>query len=119
MAGLNVVQVQLFFSLFYHDVLYPLALVDWFKKGVCDPVTGMWVVHPDILHGVRDRMVLHLDSFLCATHLIPVYGNCQLPLDFHFTYSLSTFEGYYVNKYIGHHAHKIIFQLASALVFTK
>jgi len=109
MSGMNVVLVQLFFSLFYHDVLYPIALVDLFKKGGCDPVTGMWVVHPDTSHGIRNRTVLHLDSFLHAAHLIPVYGNHELPLDFHYSYSLNAFEGYYVNKYIDHHAHEIAF----------
>jgi hypothetical protein len=33
MSGMNVVQVQLFFSLIYDNVLYPLALIDWFKRG--------------------------------------------------------------------------------------
>jgi hypothetical protein len=69
----------------------------------------MWVVHPDTTDGVRDRTVLHLETFLCAAHLIPVYGNGQMPLDFHFSYSLNAFEGYYVNKYIDHHAHEIAF----------
>ena len=109
MSGLNVVQVQLFFSLLYHDTLYPMALVDWFKKGGCDPLTGMWVVHPDMSNGSRDRSVLHMDSFLRGAHLIPVFGDRELPLDLHFTDSLHTFEGYYVNKYIDHHAHEIIF----------
>jgi hypothetical protein len=109
MSGMNVVQVQLFFSIFYRDVLYPVALVDWFKRGGCDPVTGMWVVYPDTSYGTRDRSVLHLDSFLRAAHLIPVYGNGTLPLDFHFSYSLHAFEGYYVNKYIDHHAHEIAY----------
>lgn len=109
MSGLNVVQVQLFFSLVYDDVLYPMALVDWFKKGGCDPLTELWVVHPDISHRSRDRTVLHIDSFLRGAHLIPIYGNRELPLDLHFTDSLNAFEGYYVNKYIDHHAHEIIF----------
>ena len=109
MAGLNVVQVQLFFSLVYHNVLYPMALVDWFKKGGCDPLTEMWVVHPDVSHRSQDRTVLHLDSFLRGAHLIPIFGNNELPLDLHFTDSLNAFEQYYVNKYIDHHAHKIIF----------
>jgi hypothetical protein len=75
MSGMNVVQVQLFFSLIYDNVLYPLALIDWFKRGGCDPVTGMWVVHPNTTDGVCDRTVLHLETFLHAAHLIPIYGN--------------------------------------------
>lgn len=109
MSGMNVVRVLLFFSLFYDDVLYPCALVKWFEKVGCDPVTGMWVVQPDKTHGRQHRTVLHLDSFLRAAHLIPVYGNLKLPLDFHFSYTLDAFKAYYVNKYIDHHAHEIVF----------
>jgi hypothetical protein len=35
----------------------------------------MWVVHPNTTDGVCDRTVLHLEMFLHATHLIPIYGN--------------------------------------------
>ena len=109
MAGLNVVQVQLFFSLVYDDVLYPLALMDWFKRGGCDPLTELWVVHPDVSYRLWDRTVLHLDLFLHGMPLIPVYENHALPLDLQSTDSLNVFKAYYVNKYINHHAHEIIF----------
>ncbi len=72
-------------------------------------MTGLWVVRPDIMRGKRDRTVVHLDSFLRAAHLIPVYGNREIPLDFHYTYSLDIFDAYYVNKYIDHHANEITF----------
>jgi len=66
-------------------------------------------VHPDITHSKRDRTVLHIDSLLWDAHLIPVYSSKKLPLDFHYSYSLDAFEAYYVNKYIDHHANKMIF----------
>ena len=51
MGGMNVVRVCLFFSFEYKDVYYPCALVDWFTKVGCDPVSGLWVVCPDITRG--------------------------------------------------------------------
>ncbi|KAI9436964.1 hypothetical protein H4582DRAFT_2111974 [Lactarius indigo] len=98
MLGMAVVRVQLLFSVLYGDVCYPCALVEWFTRVGCDRTTGLWVV-----------TVVHLDSFLQAAHLIPVYGKRKIPLDFHYTYSLDTFSAYYVNKYIDHHANEVAF----------
>ena len=109
MRGMGVVRVLLFFSFKYDHTYYPCALVDWFKKVGVDPVTGMWVVRPDIVHRRRECSVLHLDSFLRGAHLIPVFGAKKVPQDFHFTYSLDAFPAFYVNKYIDHHAHEIAF----------
>ena len=44
--------------------------------------------------------VICLDSVLQGAHLLPVFrGATYLPVDFHFSYSLDTFEAYFVNKY--------------------
>jgi hypothetical protein len=67
------------------------------------------VVRPDSTCGIRDRSVLHLDSFLRGAHLIPVYGDEALPVDFHYSYSLDAFQAFYVNKFIDHHANEIAF----------
>jgi hypothetical protein len=109
MRGMNVVRVHLFFSFEYEDVYYPCALVDWFKRVGRDPLSGLWVVQPDITRGRRDQSVLHLDSFLRGAHLIPVFGKQKVPHDFHYKYSLDAFQAFYVNKYIDHHANKIAF----------
>ena len=109
MKGLGIVRVLLFFSFDYSGTHYPCALVEWFKKVGPDPVTGMWVVCPDIVRGKRALSVLHLDSFLRAAHLIPVFGTCKIPKDFHYSYSLDAFNAFYVNKYIDHHAFEIAF----------
>ncbi|KAH9160903.1 hypothetical protein EDB89DRAFT_1862097 [Lactarius sanguifluus] len=53
----------------------------------------MWVVCPDTMCGRQARSV-HLDSFLQAAHLIPVYGNDKMPLDLHFSFTLNVFEAY-------------------------
>jgi len=109
MKGMNIVRILLFFSFELNDVYYPCALVDWFKKVGLNPVTSMWVVHPDIVQGRQECSVLHLDSFLRAAHLIPVFGTHRLPHNFHWSYSLDAFHAYYVNKYIDHHAFEIAF----------
>lgn len=108
MMGMNVVRVLLFFSFNYNGVEYPCAIVEWFQMVGLDDVTGLWVVCPNVTEGKQDRSVLHLDLFLRGAHLIPRYGMQKLPLDFHFSYSLDAFQAYYVNKYIDHHANKII-----------
>jgi hypothetical protein len=109
MRGMAVVRVILFFSFEYEGAYYPCALVEWFEKVRHDPVTGLWIVRPEITHGRRDQSVLHLDSFLRGAHLIPVYGTEKLPVDFDYSYSLDAFGAFYVNKYIDHHANEIAF----------
>ena len=109
MSGMAVVRIVLFFSVTYSGVEYPCALVEWFQRLVCDPITGMWVVCPDCTRGRQDKTVVHLNCFLRAAHLIPVYGRLTIPLDFDHRYSLDTFEAYYVNKYIDHHSYEVVF----------
>jgi hypothetical protein len=107
MSGMRIVRVLLFFSIEYNQEKYPCAFVEWFETVKLDSVTGLWLVCPEYTDGSRDKSVLHLDTFLRAAHLIPVYGGQQIPLDFHFSKSLDFFEAYYVNKYIDHHAFEI------------
>jgi hypothetical protein len=94
--------------------------VEWFERLHLDPVTGLWVVHPDIIHRWQNWWsVLHLDSFLCGAHLIPVYGTEMLPVNFDYSDSLDAFSAFYVNKYIDHHANEIAFWcVLSVLVIT-
>ena len=106
---MNIVRVMLFFSFEYSRVSYPCALVEWFTKIGLDPVTGLWVVCLNIMRGEQDRMVVHIDCILRGAHLILVYGNQKMPLDFHYSYSLDAFEAYYVNKYIDHHTNEMVF----------
>ena len=40
---------------------------------------------------------------------MPVYGNDPIPRYLSFTQTLDTFNSYYVNKYIDHHAFEIAF----------
>lgn len=102
----------LFFSFVYHDKIYPCVLLNCFSHigHSPNPVTGLWKVRPDLdRHGRRVQSVEHLDVIYRAAHLIPVYGDGNLPPDFHFSYSLDVFDSYYVNKYADHHANEIAF----------
>ncbi|KAF7303363.1 C2H2-type domain-containing protein [Mycena indigotica] len=109
--GMSVVRVQLLFSFIFDAVTYPCALVEWFKKvgRSPDPTTGMWLVEPEQQGNSRLVTVVHLDSVLRGAHLIPVFGERRLPIDFQHTYSLDSFQSFHVNKYIDHHANEILF----------
>jgi hypothetical protein len=106
---MTVVRVLLFFSATYNGFQYSCVLVGWFGRLGCDPATVLWVVRPDHMGGNQDKSILHLDSFMHAAHLIPIYGDQEMPLDFNYTYSLDAFKAFYVNKYIDHHAYEIAF----------
>ena len=109
MRGMAIVRVILFFSFEYEGVYYPCALVEQFRKVQHDPMTGMWVLQPDIICGRCKKSVLHLNTFYWGAHLILVYGKKKLLVGFHFSYSLDVFHAFYVNKYIDHHANEIAF----------
>ena len=59
--------------------------------------------------GQRIHAVVSLDTILRPAHLIPVYGDAMVPIDFRFMDCLDAFRAYYVNKYIDHHSHTIAF----------
>ena len=103
--------MQLFF-LFSHDgVEYPCALVHWFSHvgDLPDDCTGMWVVEPDLDGGEPFTSIIHLDTIVRASHLLPVFGQGHVSRTLSFTDTLDTFTRFYVNKYIDHHAFKIAF----------
>ena len=110
--SLLVARVCLFFSCGYNGCDYSCALVDWFLPvaGEVDELTGMWIVAPETDNQDRRvQSVISLDSIIRSAHLIPVYGNDLVPIDFHFSETLDAFKAYYVNKYIDHHAHTLVF----------
>ena len=112
MGGLHVGRVFLFFSFCYDGTKYPCALVQWFSmiSDGPDEDTGMWVVQPDLdANGQHALEVIHVHSILHGAHLIPIYGQNRLALDTHYADFLDTFQAYYVNKYIDHHAFEIAF----------
>jgi hypothetical protein len=111
MRGMNIAHIQLFFSFTYNGKKYQCALVNWFSRmgRSRDSETGMWNVCPDIRQGRRWCSVIHLDSVLRGAHLLPIFGEKFLPINFDYSDSLDAFAGYYVNHFADHHSHEIIF----------
>ena len=108
MRGLDVARVRLLFSFAYEGTEYPCALVRWFSRmgDSPDDRTGMWIVEPD---DEETFSIIHLDTIVRASHLLPVFGQDRVPTTLSFTDSLDTFTRFYVNKYIDHHAFEIAF----------
>jgi hypothetical protein len=112
MQGLHVAHVQLFFSFSYDNIDYPCALVHLFSHvgDLPDDKTGMWVVEPDMLDdGDVHPLIIHLDTIVRASHLIPVFGHQHVSQTLSSTDTLDTFTRFYVNKYIDHHAFEVAF----------
>ncbi len=110
--GLHAARVLLFFTIQYHGLTIPCALVTWFSTFQDRPCedTGMWMVEPDLdKNGERVQAVIHIDSILRGAHLIGVAGETMIPQKFKHTDSLDSFYSYYINKYADHHAHEIAF----------
>ncbi len=85
------------------------ALVMWFTTDEDrDPLTGMWVVRPELLHDTRVTSVIPLSSIARACHLMPVLENTHIPVDFPFSDTLMAFQAYYVNPYIDYHSHEML-----------
>lgn len=112
MRGLDIARVRLFFSFSYEGVKYPCALVHWFSRvdDSPDDYTGMWVVEPEISNdGEPLASIIHLDTIVRASHLLPVFGQERVSKTISFTDTLDMFTSFYVNKYIDHHAFEIAF----------
>ncbi|KAI0362819.1 hypothetical protein OH77DRAFT_1442803 [Trametes cingulata] len=110
MLGMTVARVRAFLS-FTHDYLrYNCALVEWFELDgdEPDPVTGMWIVKPEMVRGRHAKQVIPISSIVRACHLIGVYGRTRIPTDFHYADSLDAFRCYYVNWYADYHAHEVV-----------
>ena len=117
MQGLDVGCVCLFFLFTHNDIEYPCVLIDWYDciTDSPDEDTGMWIVKP-----IPDNStIIHLDSILRCTHLIPVFGQnfVDRSLGLTFSDSLDPFLFYYVNKYADHHMHKIVFWFSWLTLF--
>ena len=110
MRGLDVARVRLFFSFRYYGITYPCALIHWFSRvgDAPDEGTGMWVVEPDF-NDDRSPVIsiIHLETIVRAAHLIGIYGEGFLPRGITMNNSLDSFNAFYVNKYVDHHAFEI------------
>ena len=111
--GLDVARVHLFFSFELGGELFSCALVHHFSKvfDEPDPDNGLWIVEPDVdQDGYRVMSVVHVDSIVRATHLLPVFkSDTPIPRNINFSHTLNVFTAFYVNKYIDYHAFETLF----------
>ncbi|KAF9440726.1 hypothetical protein P691DRAFT_686695, partial [Macrolepiota fuliginosa MF-IS2] len=111
--GMFMAQVLAFLKLMHNHIKYPCAIISWFStvgEQPC-PQTGMWIVQRDWDENGRPKLsIIHLDTILCAAHLIGITGSTMIP-HHHLSCvnSLNAFKTFYVNKFIDYHAHKIAF----------
>ncbi|KAL6307403.1 hypothetical protein BKA93DRAFT_816022 [Sparassis latifolia] len=111
MLSINVVRIRLFFSFKHAGHRYPCALIYWFQHvgDQPDEDTGMWIVRPETdEQGAPVISVIHVDSIICAAHLIPVYGDGRVSRDITDKNSLDAFRAFYVNKFADHHTFEIL-----------
>ncbi|RDX42526.1 hypothetical protein OH76DRAFT_1458725 [Lentinus brumalis] len=107
----RVAQVRQFISSKYAEEFHQCAVVDWFcMDQERDGSTGMSVGRPqlDPVTGDRISSVIPLTSIALACHLMPKLGRTYLPVDFHWSETLTSFRAYYVNSYVDYHAHETI-----------
>lgn len=115
MLGLDVAQVHAFLSFTHDSKLYQCALVSWFSRlgDKPDDTTHMWMLQGDFNDPEKTERhcaVISIDSILRAAHLMPMFGSGFTPKGLTPALSLtSVFRGWYVNKFIDHHAFEIAF----------
>lgn len=108
--GMEVGWVLCFFSFSHRTKTFPCALIHWFKliNNKPDPDSGMWMVRPSFHEdGSQELSVIHLDTIIRASHLMPIFGAQFIDGDVSFHNSLDSFAGFYVNKFIDHHSFEI------------
>jgi len=67
----------------------------------------MWIVQPD--DDGSPPSIIHLNSVVCAAHLLPVFGQEFVPTTLSLIDTLDTFTRFYVNKFVDHHTFEIVF----------
>ena len=110
MEGMEIGRVLLFFSFQYWRQSFSCALINWFVHDDSEPDrdTGMWVVQQEHECGQPTIDVIEIDSIAQGAHLLPVFGSSQVPDGFSYHNALDSFNSFFVNHYIDHHAHEFI-----------
>ncbi|KAN0124616.1 hypothetical protein V8E53_001577 [Lactarius tabidus] len=110
MRGMEVARAICFFSFVYLGITYPCALVHWFSRisEERDEDSGMWMVSPDFDRNENPNLaVIHIDCIFRAAHLVPIFGDSFVPDNITNYNSLDSFKGFYVNRFVDHHAFHI------------
>ena len=107
MCGLEVACVMTFFSFVHEGKEYLCALIHWFSHigNTPNEDTGMWEVEPSYISNKSHLCIIHIDMIYCAAHLIPVYQTSRfIAQSLTMNKTLNTFNRFYVNKFVDHHA---------------
>ncbi|KAG1827500.1 uncharacterized protein BJ212DRAFT_1572872 [Suillus subaureus] len=108
--GMEVERVLCFFSFCHSGEIFPCTLIHWFKLlgDKPDLNVGMWTVRPSFHEdGSRELSIIHLDTIIRTSHLLPIFGDDFIEDDVTFHNSLDLFKGYYVNKFVDHNSFEI------------
>ncbi|KAN0132708.1 hypothetical protein V8E53_009379 [Lactarius tabidus] len=110
MEGMEIGHILLFFSFEYRCKNFSCVLINWFVHADSrDSDTGMWTMRQEFDRcGEPTLEVIHLNSIARAAHLLPVYGQSHIPEDFNHHTALDSFNSFFVNHYVDHHAHEFI-----------
>ncbi len=111
MEGMDVAWVWLFFSFSMERKTYSCALISWFlhdQDSGPDEDTGMWEVELEHVDGCSPVEVIHLDSIVHGAHLLLIYGQSVVPPHFKYSETLDSYQSFFVNHFVDHHAHELI-----------
>ena len=105
---MHVVWVFALIKFKYKKTTYPCVVIKWFSatNNTPCPDTGMWIVERD---QDDEYDIIHLDTIVCAAHLMGIAGTSSIPRDFDFSHMLTGFNSFYVNRFIDYHAYEIAF----------
>ncbi|KAG1851634.1 hypothetical protein DFJ58DRAFT_661567 [Suillus subalutaceus] len=69
----------------------------------------MWMVQCSFhLDGSQELSVIHLDTIICALHLLPMFSDQFIDNDVLFHNSLDLFTSFYVNQFVDHNSFDIL-----------
>jgi hypothetical protein len=110
MEGMEIGCVLLFFSFFYCHKAHSCALINWFvHDNEPDPDTGMWTVQLECDRKEEPNVqVIPLETTAHGAHLLLVYGSMRIPNDLIHDDALDSFNSFFVNRFIDHHAHAFV-----------
>lgn len=110
MKGMEIARVLLFFSFHYRRKSFSCALINWFvHSDEPDADTGMWTVELECeARGTPTVQVIEVEMIARGAHLLPVYGTSRVPDQFSHHNALDSFQSFFVNCFVDHHAHEFI-----------
>jgi hypothetical protein len=69
----------------------------------------MWTVQLECdRRGTPTVQVVQLETIARGAHLLPIYGQERVPDDFSYHDALDSFNSFFLNHFIDHHAHEFI-----------